>query len=59
MTIAEVLILLLVAGLCGAVGQAIVGASRGGCIVSVAVGFIGAALGIWLARLLALPRFSA
>jgi uncharacterized membrane protein YeaQ/YmgE (transglycosylase-associated protein family) len=55
MTLAELLILLLVAGLCGALGQAIVGGSRGGCLVSVAVGFIGAALGIWLARTLSLP----
>ncbi len=55
MTIAEILILLLVAGLCGALGQAIVGGSRGGCLVSIAVGFIGAAIGIWLARMLALP----
>jgi uncharacterized membrane protein YeaQ/YmgE (transglycosylase-associated protein family) len=55
MTIAELLILLLVAGLCGALGQAIAGGSRGGCLVSVAVGFVGATLGIWLARMLALP----
>ena len=55
MTLAELLILLLVAGICGALGQAIVGGSRGGCLVSVAVGFVRAALGIWLARMLSLP----
>jgi uncharacterized membrane protein YeaQ/YmgE (transglycosylase-associated protein family) len=46
---------LLIAGLCGAIGQAIVGSSRGGCLVSVAIGFVGAAIGIWLARTLSLP----
>lgn len=56
MTLLEVLILLLIAGVCGAVGQSIVGVSRGGCLVAIAVGFVGAAIGIWLARLLALPE---
>ena len=56
MTLLEVLILLLVAGICGSMGQAIVGASRGGCLVAVAVGFVGAVIGIWLARLLAVPE---
>ena len=40
----EVLVLLLVAGVCGSIGQAIGGFSRGGCIVSIALGFIGALL---------------
>jgi uncharacterized membrane protein YeaQ/YmgE (transglycosylase-associated protein family) len=55
MTLMELFILLLIAGLCGAIGQAIVGSSRGGCLVSVAIGFVGAAIGIWLARTLSLP----
>lgn len=55
MTILDFILLLVVAGLCGAIGQAIVGFSRGGCLVSIAVGFIGALLGFWLARLLNLP----
>jgi uncharacterized membrane protein YeaQ/YmgE (transglycosylase-associated protein family) len=50
------LILLLVAGVCGALGQAISGFSRGGCFVSIALGFIGAILGMWLARQLGLPE---
>ena len=58
MTLLEVFVLLLVAGVCGAIGQAIVGTSRGGCLVAIAVGFVGAAIGIWLARLLALPELS-
>ena len=56
MTLLELLILLLVAGVCGALGQAISGFSRGGCLVSVALGFIGALIGLWLARSLGLPE---
>jgi uncharacterized membrane protein YeaQ/YmgE (transglycosylase-associated protein family) len=56
MTLIDLLILLLVAGLCGALGQAIVGYSRGGCLVSIALGFVGAVLGMWLARAMHLPE---
>jgi uncharacterized membrane protein YeaQ/YmgE (transglycosylase-associated protein family) len=56
MTILDVIVLLIIAGLCGALGQAISGFSRGGCLVSIAIGFIGALLGMWLARLLGLPE---
>ncbi|HEV7905330.1 MAG TPA: GlsB/YeaQ/YmgE family stress response membrane protein [Pyrinomonadaceae bacterium] len=56
MTLIDLLILLLVAGVCGALGQAISGFSRGGCLVSIALGFIGAILGMWLARQLGLPE---
>ena len=54
-TVVDLLLLLLVAGICGAIGQAIGGFSRGGCLVSIALGFIGALLGNWLARRLGLP----
>lgn len=50
MTLFEWIILFIVAGVCGALGQAIGGYTRGGCLVSVALGFIGALLGVWLAR---------
>jgi len=56
MTILDVIVLLIIAGLCGALGQAITGFSRGGCLVSIAIGFIGALLGMWLARQLGLPE---
>ena len=56
MTLLDVLVLLLIAGLCGALGQAITGYSRGGCVVSIALGFVGALLGMWLARQLGLPE---
>lgn len=52
----QLLILLLIAGLCGALGQAIAGYSHGGCLVSIALGFIGALLGTWLAGVLGLPE---
>jgi uncharacterized membrane protein YeaQ/YmgE (transglycosylase-associated protein family) len=53
------LLLLLVAGICGAIGQAIGGYSHGGCLVSIALGFIGALLGTWLAGKLGLPELVA
>lgn len=56
MTIIDLLVLLLIAGLCGALGQAISGFSRGGCLVSIAIGFIGALIGMWLARQMGLPE---
>jgi uncharacterized membrane protein YeaQ/YmgE (transglycosylase-associated protein family) len=57
LSIESLLILLLVAGICGAVGQAIVGYSRGGCLVSIGIGFIGAVIGMWLASQLGLPEW--
>ena len=56
MTLFDLLLLLLVAGICGALGQAIAGYSRGGCLVSIALGFVGALLGMWLARMMGLPE---
>jgi len=56
MTIVELLLLLLIAGICGSIGQAIAGYSRGGCLVSIAVGFIGALLGSWMSSQLGLPE---
>ena len=53
------LLLLLIAGICGAIGQAITGYSHGGCLVSIALGFIGALLGTWLAGQLGLPELLA
>ncbi|MEO8399845.1 MAG: GlsB/YeaQ/YmgE family stress response membrane protein [Ignavibacteriaceae bacterium] len=53
----EILILLLIAGICGGLAQALVGYSGGGCFLSIAIGFIGALIGSWLARKFALPDF--
>jgi uncharacterized membrane protein YeaQ/YmgE (transglycosylase-associated protein family) len=50
------LLLLLVAAVCGAIGKAIAGGTHGGCLVSIAVGFIGALLGTWIAHKMRLPE---
>lgn len=57
MGLIEFLVLLLIAGICGALGQALTGYSRGGCLAAIAVGFIGALIGMFLARLLHLPEW--
>jgi len=59
MTILEFLILLVVAGIAGSVAQAIAGYSHGGCLASIALGFIGALLGSWLSRAMDLPELFA
>jgi uncharacterized membrane protein YeaQ/YmgE (transglycosylase-associated protein family) len=55
MTIVDLLLLILVGGICGAIAEMIVGFSPGGFLASVAIGFLGALLGTWLARQLNLP----
>jgi len=59
MTVISFLLLLLIAGICGAIGQAIVGYSRGGILVTIAIGFIGALIGIWLSGVLGLRELFA
>lgn len=56
MTLVGLLFLLLVAALAGGLGQAIVGYSTGGCLVSIALGFVGALIGGWLAGQVGLPE---
>jgi uncharacterized membrane protein YeaQ/YmgE (transglycosylase-associated protein family) len=56
MSLTGLFILILIAAVCGAVGKAIAGSTRGGLIVSIVLGFIGALLGPWVARLLKLPE---
>ena len=55
----QILILLVIAGICGAIGQAIGGYTHGGCLVSIALGFIGALLGTYISRALGLPEILA
>lgn len=55
----EWVILLAVAALCGAIGQAITGYSHGGLLVSIALGFIGAVIGVAIARAARLPELLA
>jgi uncharacterized membrane protein YeaQ/YmgE (transglycosylase-associated protein family) len=56
MSVFDFVILLIVAAICGAVGQALAGYSVGGCITSTLVGFVGAVVGTWIAGLLGLPE---
>lgn len=55
MTIVDLLLLLLVGAICGAIAEMIVGFSPGGFLASVAIGFLGALIGTWLAGQLHLP----
>ena len=56
MTLTQLLILLIIAAVCGGVGQSLAGYDLGGCLVSIVVGFIGAYIGMWLAGKLHLPE---
>jgi uncharacterized membrane protein YeaQ/YmgE (transglycosylase-associated protein family) len=56
MTLTGILVLLLIAGIVGGLGQAISGYSFGGCLMSILVGFVGAYVGVWLAGQLGLPE---
>jgi uncharacterized membrane protein YeaQ/YmgE (transglycosylase-associated protein family) len=56
MSVISFLLLLLIAAICGVLGQAIAGRGRGGIIVSILLGFIGALIGTWLARAMGLPE---
>ena len=58
MTLFEFLILLLIAGICGAVAQSLGGYTNArGCLVTIVLGFIGAVIGTWMAQLLGLPKW--
>jgi uncharacterized membrane protein YeaQ/YmgE (transglycosylase-associated protein family) len=55
-TLTGLLVLLIIAGVCGALGRAIGGGTGGGLFVSIALGFVGALLGSFLAHALRLPE---
>ena len=57
MTLLEFVALLVVAAICGSVGQALAGYDLGGCLVSIVVGFIGAYIGIWISQKMGWPEF--
>jgi uncharacterized membrane protein YeaQ/YmgE (transglycosylase-associated protein family) len=57
MTLLGFLMLLGIAAVAGAIGQAISGYSLGGCITSIVVGFVGAFIGTWIASQFHLPDF--
>ena len=58
-TLTGLLLLLLIAGICGALGRALGGGTGGGFLVSIAVGFVGALIGMFLAGALRLPEILA
>ncbi len=57
MSLLGFVILLAVAAVAGLLGQALSGYSVGGCLASILIGFVGAFIGMWLARQLGLPEF--
>lgn len=57
MTLFGFLLLLLIAAICGGIGQSLAGYNVGGCLVSIVVGFIGAYIGLWVAKEMGLPDF--
>jgi uncharacterized membrane protein YeaQ/YmgE (transglycosylase-associated protein family) len=59
MSLMGLLVLLLIAAICGSIGQSLAGYDLGGCLVSIVVGFIGAYLGMWVAGKLGLPEIFA
>ena len=59
MSLTEFIILLVIAAICGGIGQSLAGYDLGGCLVSIVVGFIGAYIGLWLAGQFGLPEFLA
>jgi uncharacterized membrane protein YeaQ/YmgE (transglycosylase-associated protein family) len=55
MTLFELVVYIIIAGICGAIAKAVAGGRRGGLIISVLLGFLGAFIGTWLARMFHLP----
>lgn len=56
MTLFGFLLLVIIAAICGSIGQALAGYNLGGCFVSIVVGLIGAYIGLWVAKQADLPR---
>jgi uncharacterized membrane protein YeaQ/YmgE (transglycosylase-associated protein family) len=56
LTLMSLLVLIIVAAVCGVIGQRIAGYGRGGILVSIVVGFVGAILGLWIADNFDLPN---
>jgi len=56
MSIGNLIALLIIAAICGGIGQSISGYSLGGFFISIIVGFIGALIGQWLAKEFHLPE---
>jgi uncharacterized membrane protein YeaQ/YmgE (transglycosylase-associated protein family) len=55
MDLTSLIVLLIVAGICGGIGKSLAGYGNGGCLASIALGFIGSFLGMWIADKFDLP----
>jgi uncharacterized membrane protein YeaQ/YmgE (transglycosylase-associated protein family) len=55
MSILDLIVYLVIAGICGAIARAVAGGTTRGFVLSVLVGFLGAYLGTWLAHEFHLP----
>jgi uncharacterized membrane protein YeaQ/YmgE (transglycosylase-associated protein family) len=55
MSVPELIVYLIIAGICGAIARAVAGGTNRGFVLSVIVGFLGAYLGTWLAHEFHLP----
>ncbi len=55
-TLPGLILLVVIAAVCGAIGRAVAGGARGGLIVSTVLGFIGALIGPWVAAQLRLSE---
>lgn len=56
LSVESLIILLIVGGLVGVIGQKLAGYSRGGCLTAIALGFIGALIGSWAVKQFGLPE---
>jgi uncharacterized membrane protein YeaQ/YmgE (transglycosylase-associated protein family) len=56
LTLQGLIVLVIIAAVCGAIGRALAGGAQGGLVTSIALGFIGALLGPWVAHQLRLSE---
>jgi uncharacterized membrane protein YeaQ/YmgE (transglycosylase-associated protein family) len=56
LSVESLIILLLVGGLVGVIGQKLAGVSRGGLLTAITIGFIGALIGSWAVKQFGLPE---
>ena len=49
------IVLIVIAAICGSVGSKLAGARAGGCVASIALGFVGALIGGWISRETGVP----
>jgi len=56
LSVENLIILLIVGGIVGVIAQRLAGYSRSGCLMSIALGFIGALIGTWAVKQFRLPE---